>query len=70
MKNKNQIKNQTFWGIDLGGTKIEGVVLNTNFQVLARLRVPTEQKNGYEHIINQIKKGDLCLYGSIIILLR
>lgn len=50
------MKNQTFWGIDLGGTKIEGVVLDANFQTLARLRVPTEQEQGYEHIINQIKK--------------
>ena len=50
------MKNQIFWGIDLGGTKIEGAVLDANFQVLARLRVPTEQEHGYEHIINQIKK--------------
>lgn len=44
------------FGIDLGGTKIEGVVLpekgSTN--TLARLRLPTDSVLGYEHIINQI----------------
>ena len=46
------------WGIDLGGTKIEGVVLeNSNeLNVISRLRVPTEAKNGYEHILTQVKK--------------
>jgi fructokinase len=46
------------WGIDLGGTKIEGVVIESseNPTVLARLRVPTEQQGGYDHIIGQIKK--------------
>ncbi len=48
------MENQTFWGIDLGGTKIEGVVLDANFEVLARLRLPTEQEKGYEHIVQQI----------------
>ncbi|MEM9819570.1 MAG: ROK family protein [Bacteroidota bacterium] len=46
------------WGIDLGGTKIEGVILDgiDQPQVLKRLRVPTEQHLGYDHIINQIVK--------------
>ena len=46
------------WGIDLGGTKIEGVILesSTNLQPIARMRVPTEGDKGYEHIIGQIKK--------------
>lgn len=46
------------WGIDLGGTKIEGVILKSaeNTEVLMRKRIPTEQKHGYEHILNQIKK--------------
>lgn len=45
------------WGIDLGGTKIEGVVLSPDdkHEVLARLRVPTEATQGYEHVISQIK---------------
>lgn len=46
------------WGIDLGGTKIEGTVLEskTNIQPLARLRVPTEAHLGYDHIIGQVDK--------------
>jgi fructokinase len=46
------------WGIDLGGTKIEGVVLKSieNPEVLVRRRIPTEQMHGYHHILNQIKK--------------
>lgn len=44
------------WGIDLGGTKIEGVILEDREQpnVLKRLRIPTEAQYGYEHIIQQI----------------
>jgi len=44
------------WGIDLGGTKIEGVVLDVDqdHKVVKRLRVPTEQEKGYSHILNQI----------------
>lgn len=44
------------WGIDLGGTKIEGVILEDrdSRNVLQRLRIPTEAHNGYEHIIHQI----------------
>ncbi len=46
------------WGIDLGGTKIEGVVLEDREtpNVLKRLRVPTEREKGYDHIIEQIVK--------------
>lgn len=46
------------WGIDLGGTKIEGVILEDreNPIALRRLRVPTEAEKGYEHIIEQIAK--------------
>jgi predicted NBD/HSP70 family sugar kinase len=44
------------WGIDLGGTKIEGVVLKSvdDPEVLVRKRIPTEQKHGYQHILIQI----------------
>ncbi|MGV3588468.1 MAG: ROK family protein [Adhaeribacter sp.] len=47
---------QLLWGIDLGGTKIEGVVLEPapSYKVLSRLRVPTEADKGYNHILNQI----------------
>lgn len=46
------------WGIDLGGTKIEGVVLEGahNPRPLKRLRVPTERDKGYQHILGQISK--------------
>jgi len=45
------------WGIDLGGTKIEGVVLDPSApdSPLCRLRVPTESDKGYVHIRGQIK---------------
>jgi fructokinase len=41
-------------GIDLGGTKIEGIVLDNNGDVVIRTRVPTEQEKGYEVIISNI----------------
>jgi len=46
------------WGIDLGGTKIEGVILpSLNDRVpLVRTRVDTGSSKGYKHIISQIKK--------------
>lgn len=46
------------WGIDLGGTKIEGAVLdaNDNWKVIHRQRIPTEQEHGYQHIVGQIKR--------------
>lgn len=47
-----------YWGIDLGGTKIEAVILEsiTNPEPLIRKRIPTEADKGYSHIINQIRK--------------
>lgn len=44
------------WGIDLGGTKIEGVVLADRDadSVMARHRVATESGQGYEHILGNI----------------
>lgn len=46
------------WGIDLGGTKIEGVVLenSSELKVIRRFRLPTEADKGYVQIQNQIKK--------------
>ena len=42
--------------MDLGGTKIEGVILDpaSPSHALYRLRVPTESSQGYEHILSQI----------------
>jgi fructokinase len=50
--------NQPLWGIDLGGTKIEGVILEsiTNPTPIVRTRVDTEAAQGYEHVIGQIGK--------------
>ena len=41
-------------GIDLGGTKIEAVIINDQFQVVKRERVPTNRDDGYEAIIERI----------------
>lgn len=46
-----------YWGIDLGGTKIEGVILRIREQkpeILVRKRIPTESQFGYDHIIHRI----------------
>jgi N-acetylglucosamine kinase len=42
------------WGIDLGGTKIEGVILDESMQPVVRKRVETGQERGYGHILMQI----------------
>lgn len=44
------------WGIDLGGTKIEGVVLpaTDSTEPLCRMRVPTERERGYQHVRGNI----------------
>ncbi len=45
------------WGIDLGGTKIEGVIFDSvEERALHRLRLPTEAGGGYEHILSQIER--------------
>jgi len=41
-------------GIDLGGTKIEGILLDDKFNVIERTRLPTQQEKGYNSIINSI----------------
>ncbi|MBC8175498.1 MAG: ROK family protein [Candidatus Marinimicrobia bacterium] len=43
-------------GIDIGGTKIEGVILQENGSVIKRERIPTESHKGYQHILRQISK--------------
>jgi len=40
-------------GVDLGGTKIEAVLLDENLNVLEKKRIPTPQNN-YQEIINSI----------------
>ncbi|NDB46202.1 MAG: ROK family protein [Nitrososphaeria archaeon] len=41
-------------GIDLGGTKIEGICLDENLNVIQRKRIPTNQQNGYRYIVDSI----------------
>ena len=43
-------------GIDLGGTKIEGVVLDHDGHELLRKRVSTRQSDGYQAILHTIKQ--------------
>lgn len=43
-------------GIDLGGTKIEGIVLDEQDNTLFRDRIPTEQEKGYEAILQNIER--------------
>lgn len=46
---------KSYWGIDLGGTKIEGVVLpEEGIQPICRLRIDTEADFGYVHIVSRI----------------
>jgi fructokinase len=49
-------------GLDLGGTKIEGIVLDENLNELFRKRISTEQEKGYEKILDNISGlyKDLC----------
>ena len=42
-------------GIDLGGTKIEGIVLDASGKEVIRKRIPTERERGYQHILNRLK---------------
>ncbi len=46
------------FGIDLGGTKIEGAVVDPARPdcAVCRLRVPTESARGYSHVISQVVK--------------
>lgn len=55
--------NSLIWGIDLGGTKIEGVVLDSNNlnKPIIRTRLATEASLGYLHIIKQVE----CLVKKI-----
>lgn len=50
-------QSQNLWGLDLGGTKIEGVILKSaqDPQVLFRDRVPTEAGRGYDHMLRRVQ---------------
>ncbi|HEY9647498.1 MAG TPA: ROK family protein [Chroococcidiopsis sp.] len=42
-------------GLDLGGTKIEGIVLDASGRILFRDRLATQRDLGYEHILGRVK---------------
>jgi fructokinase len=46
----------SLFGVDLGGTKIEGAVIDPARPdcALCRLRVPTESSRGYAHVLRQV----------------
>lgn len=50
--------NNDLWGIDLGGTKIEGALVRRDQPDAAqvRVRVPTESAKGYQHILDQVAR--------------
>ena len=41
-------------GIDLGGTKIEGILLDEKYNTIQRKRIETHQENGYDSIVKSI----------------
>ncbi len=52
-------------GIDLGGTKIEGVVLDRNSTELLRKRIETRQVEGYQAILHKIAELVLLLENEV-----
>jgi fructokinase len=46
-----------YWGIDIGGTKIEAVAFSDVEKpiIKSRMRVPTEHELGYDHLVKQIR---------------
>ncbi len=52
-------------GIDLGGTKIEGIVLDTNGSEIFRKRIDTERERGRLHILDRIKLLHTEMVGHI-----
>ncbi len=57
MTKTSSSQRNSLWGIDMGGTKIEGVILRSaaHPEILFRDRIPTEAEKGYEHILSQVK---------------
>ena len=49
---------EKLWGIDLGGTKMEGVILDSPLdkKTIVRTRIDTEASKGYDHMINQLAR--------------
>jgi fructokinase len=49
-------------GIDLGGTKIEGIVLDESGRELFRKRIETQKEHGYRHILQRTQ----TLYHALV----
>ena len=47
---------ELLWGIDLGGTKIECVVLDPDLNIVHRERIATKGEEGYQVVLTQIEK--------------
>ncbi len=45
---------ERYLGIDLGGTKIEGVVLDERLVPRERVRVATDRERGYAHVVERV----------------
>ena len=41
-------------GIDLGGTKIEGILINSSNEIIERKRILTNREDGYDSIVERI----------------
>lgn len=62
MKENSMKLKQIHIGIDLGGSKIEGVIMKEGFQnapdpaqyILTRKRIPTHSENGYDFILHRV----------------
>jgi fructokinase len=48
---------RSLWGIDLGGTKIEGAIIDAHEpdRAIARVRLATESDRGYDHIVRRVR---------------
>ena len=44
-----------YWGMDLGGTKIEAVITTNAMKPVIRRRIATEASGGYSHILERIR---------------
>jgi len=60
-------KPKYLWGVDLGGTKIEAVVVAADSpqNALARHRIDTQSAHGYSHILSRIKSLVAELEGKL-----
>lgn len=54
----NHFNSENLWGIDMGGTKMEGIILKSQDEPeeLLRLRIPTDADLGYDHILTQFER--------------